>query len=213
MKADLRESELSAAIQQKDLDELQRKLQKADIQATHAGVLTWVNKSVGSKVAEGEALARLADLSGYKVTASISDRYAERLAVDMPVLVRINDEVLQGRLTNIHPSVANNVVTFEVGLQDKSNAALRPSMKVEVYIVTESRANAVRVVNGPAFKGGAEQDVFVLRADGKAERRRVVVGLSNFNYVEIVSGVMPGEQVIISDLSSYRHVRELSITQ
>ena len=64
----------------------------------------------------------------------------------------------------------------------------------------------LRVKNGPAFKGGAEQDVFVLRPDGKAERRRIKIGLTNFDFVEITAGLQPGETVIVADMSAYTAV-------
>ena len=211
MQADIRESEIGAQIKGKDLQELQRKLQQANIVANRRGVLTYVNKNIGSKVAEGEVLARLADLGGFKVTGSISDNYAPQIRVGMPVVVRVNETQLRGTLTNILPSVQNNTVSFDVQLDDKANKLLRPKMKVEVYPVTDAHLKVVRVANGAGFTGGPVQDVFVLRKDGKAERRTVKIGLSNFDFVEIKEGVQPGEQVIITDMSTYKNAKELEI--
>jgi HlyD family secretion protein len=209
--AGIRETEISASIQEKELRAFEQKLQKADIRADHPGVLTWVNKNLGQKVGEGEALARVADLGSYKVLASISDNYAERLQTGMPVVVRINDAQMPGILTNIHPSIANNVVHFDVALDHKNAGQLRPKMKVEVYLVTDRRAQTIRVANGPAFKGGSDLDLFVLRPDGMAERRRVKTGLSNFDFVEILEGIAPGETVIVSDLSKYKNSKEIKV--
>ncbi len=211
MRADIRESEIGAQIKEKDLQELQRKLQQANIIANRAGVLTYVNRNLGSKVTEGEILARLADLGGFKVIGSISDNYAELIRVGMPVVVRINETQLRGTLTNILPSVQNNVVNFDVQLDDKANKLLRPKMKVEVYPITDAHNQVVRISNGAGFTGAPVQDIFVLRSDGKAERRTVKTGLSNFDYVEIKEGVRAGERVIISDMSNYKNVRELEI--
>lgn len=211
MRADIRESEIGAQIKGKDLQELQRKLQQANIVANRTGVLTYVNKNIGSKVAEGEVLARLADLRGFKVTGSISDSYAPQIRVGMSVIVRINETQLRGTLTNILPSVQNNIVNFDVQLEDKANKLLRPKMKVEVYLITDARSKVVRVSNGSGFTGVPVQDVFVLRADGKAERRTVKIGLANFDYVEISEGIQAGERVIVSDMSKYKNAKELEI--
>lgn len=207
----IRESEITASIQEKSLRAFERKLQKADICAIHTGVLTYVNKNLGQKVSEGESLARVADLGSFRVLGSISDNYATQLHPGMPVIVRLNDKDIRGALANVHPSVSNNVITFDVALDDKTAGDFRPKMKVELYLVTESRAQTLRVANGPAFKGGASQDIFVLRPDGKAERRRVNIGLSNFDFVEITEGVAAGEQVIVSDLSNYKNAKEIII--
>lgn len=211
MRADIRESEIGAQIKEKDLQELQRKLQQANIIANRTGVLTYVNKNIGSKVAEGEVLARLADLGGFKVIGSISDNYADLIRVGMPVVVRINDTQLRGTLTNILPSVQNNIVNFDVQLDDKANKLLRPKMKVEVYPVTDAHNQVVRVANGAGFTGTPVQDVFVLRPDGKAERRTVKIGLANFDFVEVKEGIRAGERVIVSDMSKYKNIKELEI--
>lgn len=211
MRADIRESEISAQIKEKELQELQRKLQQANIIATRAGVLTYVNKNIGSKVAEGEALARLADLGGFKVIGSISDNYAPQIRVGMPVIVRINETQIRGLLTNILPSVQNNIVNFDVQLDDKANKLLRPKMKVEVYLVTEARPKTIRVANGAGFNGAPVQDVFVLRTDGKAERRTVKVGLINFDFVEITEGIKAGERIIVSDMTKFKNATQLEI--
>ncbi|WP_028667497.1 efflux RND transporter periplasmic adaptor subunit [Runella zeae] len=211
MRADIRESEIDAQIKEKDLQELQRKLQQANIIATRTGVLTYVNKNIGSKVAEGEILARLADLGGFKIMGSISDNYAPQIRVEMPAIVRINETQIRGLLTNILPSVQNNIVNFDVQLDDKANKLLRPKMKVEVYLVTEARPKTIRVANGAGFNGAPVQDVFVLRTNGKAERRTVKVGLSNFDFVEITEGIKAGERVIVSDMTKFKNATELEI--
>lgn len=211
MRADIKESELSAQIQEKQLMEYQSKLQKANIMATRPGVLTYVNKNLGSKVSEGEILARLADLGSFKIIGAISDNYADQVKIGMPVIIRINDKQIRGSLTNIQPSVQNNILSFDVALDSKSTDLLRPKLKVEVFLITAAQQNVVRVANGPAFKGASMQEIFVLRKDGKAEKRTVKVGLTNFDYVEIIEGVKPGETVIISDLSEYKNTKELEI--
>jgi HlyD family secretion protein len=211
MKTSIRESEISTAIQEKDLKAFERKLQQSDIVATRAGVLTYVHKNIGSKINEGETLARLADLGSFKVLASISDNYVDLMRPGMPVVVRVGDKDIRGTLLNIYPSVTNNIISFDVGFDDKTSAAFRPNMKVEVYIVTDSHPKTIRVANGPAFKGTSVQDVFVQRTDGKLERRTVKIGLTSFEYVEILEGLAAGETVVVSDLSKYKNLTVIDL--
>lgn len=211
--ASIRESEITASIQEKELHEFERKLQQANIVATRAGVLTFVNKNLGTKVNEGEILARIADLGSFKISGSISDNYAQQVRIGMPVVVKVNETTtVRGSITNISPSVSNNVLSFDVALDDKNaNAQLRPKMKVEVFLVTASQRKTMRVPNGAAFKGGSVQDIFVLKPKGKAERRTVKIGLTNFDFVEITEGISAGETVIISDMSKFQNVQEVEI--
>lgn len=210
MQIEIKEAEIALAIQNNDLHELQRKLQLANIVATRSGVVTYVNKNIGATVKDGEALARIADLGSFKVNGSISDSYMDQLHSGMPVIVRINDAQLKGHVFNVYPSVQNGIVNFDVQLNERNNKQLRPNMKVDVYLVTDVHSKTMRVANGAAFKGAADQDIFVLNG-GKAERRSVHLGLSNFDFVEIKDGVKPGDVVITSDMSEYKNAKELTI--
>lgn len=210
MRTDIRESEIAAQIQENDLKVLERKLKQASLVASRAGVVTWINKNIGATVKEGESLARIADLSSFKVSGSISDNYIDQLHRNMRAIVRINEVPLQGVVVNIYPSVQNGVVTFDVQLNERSNKLLRPNMKVDVFLVTDLHNGVMRVANGPAFKGPSEQDIFVVE-NGGAVHRKVHTGLTNFDFVEIKDNVRPGDSVIITDLSEYKNTNEINI--
>lgn len=211
MKIEIREAEIALAIQRNDQAAFRRKLALADVIATRDGVVTWVNKNIGASIKEGESLARIANLSSYKVSCSISDTQMDQLSKGMPAIVMINDTQLRGSIANVSPSVNNSIVSFDVQLEEKNNKLLRPNMKADVFLVTATRNNVVRVPNGPAFKGSNTQEIFVL-GKGKAIRRSVKTGLSNFDFIEIVSGIKAGERVITSDMSKFEYASEISIT-
>ena len=205
-----KEAEIAADIQENDLKELERKLKLANVVATRSGVVTFVNRNIGANIREGETIARIADLSSFKVTGSLSDTYLDQLHTGMPVIVRINDTQLKGTVSNVNPSVQNGIITFDVQLEERNNKQLRPNMKVDVFLVTAVHTKVLRVANGAAFKGASPQDVFVINGN-KAEKHSVHTGLSNFDYVEVVDGAKEGDVVINSDMSEYKNAKELSV--
>ena len=212
MSASLRETTLQAQIEEKNLKELNHKLKQADIVADRPGVLTWVNENVGSSVSEGEMLAKVADLGSFRAEGSCSDVYAEQVKMGLPVIVKVNETSLRGLISQVKPAVKNGVVQFVVQLDDSRHASLRPNMKVDVFIITNRVAKAVRVANGPVFKGKRTQFVYVLpKGSNLAKRREVETGLSNFDFVEIKKGLEPGERIILTDLSQYEHLEEITI--
>jgi HlyD family secretion protein len=210
MQIEIKEAEIAADILSSDMGALQRKLNLANIIATRAGVVTYVNKNIGANVKEGEAIARIADLGSFKVQGSVSDNSLEQLHSGLPVIVLINDSQLRGHVMNVSPSIQNNIISFDIQLDERANKQLRPNMKVEVYLITATRNHVMRVANGPAFKGPVLQDIFVI-SNGKAEKRTVHIGLTNFDYVEIRDGVKPGDVVITSDMSEYKNSKEVTI--
>lgn len=210
MQVEIRESELAAAIEEEDLKELGRKLQLANVVATRPGVITWVNKNIGASIQEGETLVRIANLESYKVAGSISDSYLDQLHNAMPAIVVINETKFRGIVISINPSVQNGMISFDVQLDERKSPLFRPNMKVDVYLVTDRHSNVLKVANGPAFKGGNVQDVFVVN-NGKAVRRTVHIGMTNFDYVELKGNIQKGDVIITSDMSDYKNVTEITI--
>lgn len=212
MKIEIKEAEIALAIQRNDLNALNRKLALADIIATRVGVITWVNKNIGASVREGEALARIADLSGFKVAGSMADNQLDKIHNQMPALIRIGDTLLRGNVSNISPAVNNGIVSFDIQLDQKDSKQLRPNQKVDVFLITATRNNVLRVANGAAFTGSNSQEIFVINK-GIAEKRTVKTGLSNFDFIEIVSGLQLGDEVITSDMKNFKNTKKISINK
>jgi len=210
MKIEIREAEIALAIQRNDLNALKRKLDLADVVATRDGVVSWVNKNIGATIREGDALVRIADLSGFKVAGSMSDNMLDKIHNNMAAIIRVGDVQLRGSIVNISPSVTNSIVSFDIQLNQKDSKELRPNQKVDVFLITATRNGVLRIANGPAFNGSNMQDVFVIK-NGIAEKRTIKTGLSNFDFVEILSGVKAGEEIITSDMSAYKNSKTLTI--
>ena len=204
--------QLEVGMEEKEVSQLSRRLRETEVRAPRAGVITWVNENIGQQVTEGTALIRIADLGRYKVEGSASDRYADQLAVGLPIEMRTATSRLPGKVTAILPEVTDNLVRFRVELDDPSHADLRPNLRAELYVITNRVEEVVRVKNGPAFRGGRLQSLFVVN-DGIATRREVGVGMRNGDYVEITSGLQPGDRVIISDSEELERVTSFKLEE
>lgn len=195
---------------QKDQAEARRVLDLATPRADRAGVVTWTPTEEGATLRKGDVVARLADLSAFRVDASVSDAYASRLSVGQPVQVRVDDRMLDGQISDVLPTVQNGVITVRVALKDRSNPALRQNLRVEVFIVTGHRDRALRVRKGSSTSGEGAQQVFVVRGD-LADRVRVRFGIASFDYVEVVDGLAAGDEVIVSDMADYQHLTSIRL--
>jgi HlyD family secretion protein len=210
LKADEQELGFTLAMQSRSIEELQRKMEQAEVRASHKGVVTWVKTETGSTVNAGEIIARLADLSSYKIKATISDTYADQLKVGGNATVRINDTDLLGTISSVEPTVSNSIVTFYVSLQEKDHPLLRPSLRADVFVTTASKNNVLRVKNGPYFKNAGNQQVFVIQGN-EVIRKKVSLGANNVDFVELENGVQPGDEVVISDMQQYEQVEKVKL--
>src|SRR5262249_51680166 len=146
--------------------EARRQLELATTKSDRHGVLTWVIDEEGATVQKGAVLARIADLSAFRVEATVSDVHANRLSFGQAVRVKVNDELtLSGAIARINPTVNNGVITLVVGLEDKSNAQLRSNLRVDVLIGAERKDGVLRVRKGPSVGGEGVRDIFVIRGD------------------------------------------------
>jgi HlyD family secretion protein len=206
-----RKLKLEVGMEEKEVQQLSRKLRETDVRAPRSGVVTWVNENLGQQVAEGAPLARIANLGRYKIEGTCSDRYAEQLTVGMAVELRLPRAKLSGTLTDILPEVTGNTIRFRVELDDSSDENLRPNLRAELYVITEKREKVLRVKNGPAFRGGKRQSVFVVR-DNEAIRTEIRAGLRNGDYVEIEGGLKAGDKIVISDTEEYERLSRLQLS-
>jgi HlyD family secretion protein len=192
-------------------NEARRQLELATTKADRNGVLTWVINEEGSTVEKGTLLARIADLSSFRVEATVSDVHASRLTARLPVKVKLNDAIsLAGSVASINPTVTNGVMTVVVNLDDKSNPQLRANLRVDVLIETDRKERALRIKRGPFANGEGSTDVFVIRGDA-AIRTQARFGISSADHFEVVQGLLEGDEVIISEMTDFMHVREVKL--
>ncbi len=209
--ADHRELGFTVSMQQRAIQEQAAKLRQADISSSQPGVLTWVNDNLGATVQAGDALARVADLSRYRVRATLADTYADQLHPGDAVLVRLGPGTdLPGTVASISPAVEKGTVTFYATLTNDHHPALRANLRADVFVLTRAHRAVPRLRNGPFYQGGQEQPVFVL-AGGRAVRRVVRFGDSNADYVQVLSGLAVGEEVVLSEMKNYVDTPELRV--
>ncbi len=210
--SELKVMQLELAILRRNLDETKRILDDAQIRSPRKGVLTFINSQIGAPVSTGSQVATLSDLSHFRIDAEIADSYGDRISVGSKTIVRLGNEELQGVVSNLTPLSKNGVIQFTVQLSHDDHPRLRSGLKVDVHVMNAIRADVVRIANGPYFNGKGTYDLFV-RSGGELLRRRVVLGDSNYQWVEVVSGLEPGEEVVISDMTNYKDRERLVISE
>ncbi|RZA33645.1 MAG: HlyD family efflux transporter periplasmic adaptor subunit, partial [Lysobacteraceae bacterium] len=202
---------LQKDILQKQIAQQERLMAQAKVSAPFAGMLTTLVQDEGASVAAGQLLARVSELSNYRVEATVSDFHARALAQGQAVRVEQNGELLTGRVHTILPEIQNGTVKLLVDLAQPHHPLLRNKMRVDVSIVTARKAGTLVLENGSAFKGSGRQDAFAVR-DGVARRTTLQLGSSDGKLVEIVSGARAGERFIVSDTKAFASLDNIRIT-
>ena len=208
--ADLKVSELEFSISQKNIQVMGKTMTEAQVRSPREAVLTWINNQLGATVNAGSQLAIISDLKYFKVEAEIADSYADRISPGARAIVKIGSERMEGIIGNVVPSVKNGIIGFTVMLKESSNAKLRSGLKVDVYVIDAIRDDVLRLANQSYYVGKGNYELWVLNG-GIAEKRKVTLGESSYDLVEVVSGLKVGDRVIVSDMGRFKNATKLKV--
>jgi HlyD family secretion protein len=198
-------SHADVTMAQREREESRRQLELAMLRADRDGILTSIINEVGATVRRGDVLARIADLSTYRVEASISDVHAAKLAAGMRAKVTLDDGVLDGTIESVDPRIVSGVVKFFITLDQPAHPRLRNNLRVDVAVITGARNNTLVVRRG-ALARTNDKIAFVVR-DDEAVRTPVRFGLAGTDAIEILDGVREGDELVISDVAEYEDVQ------
>lgn len=210
--SELRVQELDLEIFRKSLAETKRILEDAQIRSPRKAILTYISNQVGTRVSQGTQVAILSDLSHFRIDGEIADSYGDRISTGNKVVVRVGSDDLTGVVSNVTPLSRNGIIQFSVQLDDDSHSRLRSGLKTDVYVMNAVKDNVMRIANGPYYQGQATYELFVMNGNS-LEKRKVQLGESNYQYVEVISGLHVGDQVVVSDMSQYRNKGKLKVSK
>jgi HlyD family secretion protein len=191
---------------QAGLDKARADLAAATLSAPYAGTVASINGSLGEQVSSGTALVTLVDTQQLRLDVVVDESDIATVKPGQPATVTLDalpGKSLSGTVSVVSPTatVSNGVVTYTVQIaldaQQAQAAGVRSGMTASAAIVSDSRQDVVMAPNRAIRTQGQARTVQVLDANGRMETRQVQVGLSNDQFTEIISGLQPGDKVVI----------------
>ena len=178
-------------------------MEQLKVRADFTGVLQQLPVEVGQRVTPGTNLCRVADPTKLKAEVKIAETQAKDIQINQKASIDTRNGVVEGHVTRVDPAVEQGTVKVDVALDGELPRGARPDLSVDGTIELE-RLDDVVYVGRPAF--GQENNtvgIFKLVAGtSEAVRTPVKLGRSSVNTIEILSGLQPGDQVILSDTSA-----------
>ncbi len=174
------------------------------VKAGIAGVLQQVPVQEGAQVIAGANLARVAVPNVLMAELRIAETQAKDITLGLSVSVDTRNGIVKGTVTRIDPAVIEGNVQVDVDLIGALPEGARPDLSVDGTIEIE-RLNDVIYVGRPAY-GQTGSDTTLFRIDPEsmvATRVPVRLGRASVNLIEVVQGLKPGDQVILSDTSQW----------
>ena len=179
-----------------------RQLDDLKVKAGMNGVLQEVPVERGAQVAPGANLARVADPSNLKAELRIAETQTKDIRIGQFAEVDTRNGTVKGKVARIDPKSTGGTVGVDIILEGALPSGARPDLSVDGTIQLERLDNVI-YVERPAFgQENSTVGLFKLTGDGEAMRTNVKLGRTSVDKVEIVEGLQPGDQVVLSDMSA-----------
>src|SRR5216117_1071249 len=198
-------SKQTAVDQAKQLAKLKLdQVEALHVRAGMSGVLQQLPVQIGQRVKVADNLARVADPTKLKAQVKIAETQAKDIRIKQQGFIDTRNGVAKGHVTRVDPAVEQGTVTVDVAFDEPLPSGARPDLSVDGTIELE-RLNDVIYVGRPAFsQENNTVGIFKLvSGSNEAVRTPVKLGRSSVNSIEIVNGLQPGDQVILSDTSAW----------
>ena len=132
------------------------------------------------------------------------------LVVGNRATVKIGKTTIDGTINTVTPMSKNGVMSFTVKLDEDQNKSLRSGVRTDVYVKGNILDDVTRIPNGSYYVGPGTYDMFIVDGE-ELVKRKVVLGGSNWEFVEVVSGLKAGDKVVTSDMKEYSGNEKLKL--
>jgi Cu(I)/Ag(I) efflux system membrane fusion protein len=156
----------------------------------------------GKKMAAGDILFRIADLSTIWVLADVPEYELASIAPGQSATIKVRslpEQIFHGRVALIYPQVNKETRTTKVRIEVANpDNILMPDMYADVEIAAGAGSPVIAAPDSAVIDTGTKQIVILDKGDGRFEPREVKVGSQGSGFTEIRNGVVSGDRVVTS---------------
>lgn len=208
-KAQLEVQQAKLSLLRARLDLKKMQVEALNIRAGMDGVLERLGGprsplQLGQELVPGAPIARVANPAKLKAEIKIPETQARDVLLNQPAEIDTRNGIIPGHVVRIDPAVENGTVTVDVALDAPLPLGARPDLSVDGTIQLERLEDVLYVGRPVQGQPDSTIDLFKVVENGKAAVRvPVKLGRSSVSTIEIVSGMQAGDQVILSDMTSW----------
>jgi HlyD family secretion protein len=190
--------------------EVARLVAGLEVRAPVDGLVGSIAVTDRTAVAQNQVLMTVVDLARLEIDVQIPETMADDLGLGMLAEIRIGAERHPGSVVSIAPEITQNQVSGRVRFAGVQPTSVRQNQRVEVRIVIEEKSDVLQLTRGPFVDTGGGRIAYVV-ADGIAQRRSIEVGATSIAAVEVLSGLVEGDRVVISSIDEFRGAQRVAI--
>lgn len=212
LKLDVQAKQLAHARQQLQVQELQRQVAGLAVRSPVNGQVGQLMVAERATVAKDAPLLSVVDLSALEVQMQVAESFARDLAGGMPGEISGNGKTWAARISSISPEVVNNEVAARLRFDGAMPEQLRQNQRLSVRVLLDQRDSVLSVRRGSFVDESGGAYAYVLR-EGVAVKTPIRTGARSIDKVEIVSGLQPGDRIVISGAEAFQGAAQVAISR
>jgi HlyD family secretion protein len=190
---------------------VQRQVDALTLRAPFDGQVGQVQATQHTQVIANAPVLGVVDLSKFEVEIKVPESFARDLAIGMPAqLTSGTGQPFPGEIAAVSPEVVNGEVVARLRFSDQQPPGLRQSQRMSARVLLDTRKNVLKVERGPFIEQSGGRYAYVVTGS-TATRRPIQTGVSSLGEVEIVSGLQPGEKIVVSGADLFGDHERVSI--
>ena len=209
---ELRASEFDVGRQELFVEDLRRQVDALSIKSPVDGIVGDLLVAQKAAVSRDTPVMAVVDLSRFEVDAQIPESYADDLAIGMTAEVLVGGERYAGHVTAVSPEIVNNQVASRVRFSGNTPNNLRQNQRLTVRVLLAEHNDVMMVQRGQFLDSGGGRIAYIVTEEGMAEKRQIETGARSLGAVEIVAGLRPGDNIVISNLDAFRSAETVLLT-
>jgi HlyD family secretion protein len=207
---ELRARRLERDRQRLVVQDLERRVDDLNVKSPVDGVVGTLAVAERTTVAQNAALLAVVDLSAFEIEFLVPESYGDDLGVGMDAEVTYAARKYAAKVSAVSPEVRQGQVTGRLRFSGDVPQGLRQNQRVSARIVLESRDNVLKVARGPFLDTAGGRIAYVVH-DDIATRTPIRIGATSVSEIEILEGLSPGDQIIISNLGDFERVETVRL--
>ncbi len=210
----VQQMEESLANIRKNLVLQRQRIGNLDIKSPVDGQLGLLNVEIGQSVGSGTQIGQVSVLSDFKIEALIDEHYIDRVRAGLDATFERQDRQFDLRVRKVYPEVRDKQFKTDFVFAGERPDNIRAGQTYYINLQLGQPADAVLIPRGAFYQNTGGQWIYVLTPDGeRAVRRNIRIGRQNPLYYEVLDGLQPGEQVVVSAYDQYGEAEELVIQE
>jgi HlyD family secretion protein len=188
-------------------------LGQLNIRAPVTGQLSGFDIQLGQSLQQGERFGQIDSAGGDKLQADVDEYYLGRVSIGQTATADIDGKAYQLKVSKVYPQVKNGQFQIDLQFVGPEPPSMQRGQTVQVKLTLGDPSKALLIPNGAFFNDTGGNWIFVVDSGGNsATKRQVQLGRRNSDFIEVLSGLRPGEKVVTSSYSGLIDKNHLSFS-